>query len=85
MVLFLLNCNKIYINTFEKDCEDYNGNPEKTANCKSIRDITKDKEGYLISINKISYSEVFQDEENKNIKSKEYYIEIQIKLKILIL
>ena len=54
--------NKIYINSCSKVCENYDGDPKKTANCETNRNIITDKEGNLISINKTSSSDIFQDE-----------------------
>ena len=67
--------NKIYINSFSKVCENYDGDPKKTANCETNRTIITDKEGNLISINKTSSSDIFQDENNKNSRTTIYFLE----------
>ena len=57
--------DKIYINSFNKECNNYNGDPNKKMSCESIRNIITDKEGNLISSEKISKSETIMDENNK--------------------
>ena len=56
---------KIYINKFDKDCKNYDGDPNKIMNCESIRNIITDQEGNLLSSEKISKSETIIDENNK--------------------
>ena len=57
--------DKIYINSFDNDCYDYDGDPDKTMTCKLVRNIVTDKEGNLITSEKISESETVLDEKNK--------------------
>ena len=57
--------DKIYINSFDKVCMNYDGDPNKKMNCELIRNIITDKEGNLISSEKISKSETIIDEKNK--------------------
>ena len=57
--------DKIYINSFNKECNNYDGDPNKKMNCETIGNIITDKEGNLISSEKISKSETIIDEKNK--------------------
>ena len=66
---------KIYINSFTNDCEDYDGDPDKKMTCKLTRNIVTDKEGNLITSEKISKSETVIDEKNKYSNSLEYTFE----------
>ena len=56
---------KIYINSFSDECNNYDGDPKKNMTCETIRNIVTDKEGNLITSEKISNSETIIDEKNK--------------------
>ena len=57
--------DKFYINSFNKQCDDYDGDPTKNKTCEIIRNIVTDKEGNVISSEKISTSETIMDKNNK--------------------
>ena len=57
--------NKIYIKSFNKQCDDYDGDPTKNMTCEIVRNIITDKEGNIISSNKISTSETIMANNNK--------------------
>ena len=67
--------DKIYINSFAKECDDYDGDPTKNQICETNKVIITDKDGNLISINKTSTIEMIQDENNNFYKSKTYLFE----------
>ena len=56
---------KIYINSFSDECNNYDGDPTKNMTCETIKNIVTDKEGNLITSEKISNSETIIDEKNK--------------------
>ena len=63
--------NKLYIESFSKDCDDYNEedymeNPNQNIACMLTRNIITDKEGNLISSKRVSTTETTIDDLNKN-------------------
>ena len=56
--------DKIYIESFNKNCNDYDGDPNKNMTCELIKNIITDKDGNLISSKKISTTETILDENN---------------------
>ena len=67
--------DKIYIDSFDNVCYDYDGDPDKKIACKLIRNIVTDKEGNIISSEEISNSETILDEKNKYSNSFSYKFE----------
>ena len=56
---------KIYINSFDNNCKDYDGDPNKKMTCNLTRYIITDKEGNLIKSERISKTETVLDKNNK--------------------
>ena len=56
---------KLYINSFDKNCQNYDGDPNKNMTCQLFRNIVTDKEGNIISSEKISKTETVLDAKNK--------------------
>ena len=67
--------NKIYIESFDRNCIEYDGDPNKNMTCELIRNIITDKEGNLIFSKKISNSETVLNEKNKYSKNLTYLFE----------
>ena len=67
--------NKVYIKSFLKGCEDFDGDPNKNINCEVDNDIVTDNDGNLISSKKISNYETIIDENNKFSKNLKYIFE----------
>ena len=67
--------DKIYIESFSKNCLDYDGDPKKNMTCELIKSIITDKEGNLISSKKILTSETIFDQKNKFFNNITYLFE----------
>ena len=67
--------NKKYIDSFNKGCDDYDGDPSINETCEEIKNTVTDLEGNLISMKKNSTKEIIKDENHKNYKIKTYFIE----------
>ena len=57
--------NKIYINSFDTVCNDYEDDPTINITCETTRNIITDNNGNLISSKKISKTETIKDKDNK--------------------
>ena len=64
--------DKIYINSYAKDCKDTLSDPKKEMNCNEIRNIITDKEGNLVSSEKVTSTDIITDEANKFSKTFTY-------------
>ena len=67
--------NRIYIDSFVKVCDDYDGDPSINETCEVIKNIVTDSDGNLISMKQNSTKVIIKDEDHKNNKIKTYYIE----------
>ena len=67
--------NRKYIDSFNKACDDYDGDPSKNEVCETKKNIVTDLDGNLISMKKSTKKEIIKDEHHKNIRTKVYYIE----------
>ena len=67
--------NRKYIDSFNKACDDYDGDPSKNEVCETKKNIVTDLDGNLISMKKNTTKEIIKDEHHKNIRTKVYYIE----------
>ena len=68
--------NEILINISNKKCNYYNNINSKNSKCNSIKEIITDKEGNLISINKIISKDIDYNKEDKSILNSSYEFKI---------
>ena len=68
--------NEIHINISNKECHQDDISNSKSTKCNSLKEIITDKDGNLLSINKIINKDIYYNEEDKSIQNSSFEFQL---------